>query len=363
MDQQIPKPFRIVAYIGHQAFGNFLINHVSLAALAQSIPGSVLGVLYRNDRPYKDFITSLNPSVAATVTLPEDPGYVFPMESLIDGSTALGEKWCALGLNSPDLFLTTWTLPPDLHTLNGEMPVFGVPDGLVAPLSASLIKHGVDPNNWFVGLHMREANYKYRPTLLNYRDVDPLSYMDMIKMIINEQGGQVVRLGDPSMKPLPEMDGLIDLSRFDDNFAEQLFAASRARYFIGCDSGPLSFAKATNVPAARVNSMGVSIGGSRHERVLPKRGFVLQDGSVLKYDQVDTLTADNLPVSTLDNTPEQLCEVADYFHSTSHDCPGWRDNHVDLPEAPPDPEFSGIEAPIKWTHGDNMGRIFETKSG
>ncbi|MBT4219851.1 MAG: TIGR04372 family glycosyltransferase [Rhodospirillaceae bacterium] len=362
MPLQTPEPFRIVAYVGHQTFGNFLMNQVNLAALAQHIPNSVLGVMYRNDRPYKDFITSLNPNVAATMTLPEDPGYVFPMECLIDESTLLGEQWCSLGLNSPDLFLTTTMLPLDIHTLTGEMPVFGVPNDLIAPLGGELIKHGLDPNRWFICLHMREGNYKYRKMAMDYRDIDPSNYLDMLDQVINQYGGQVVRLGDPSMTPLPEMDGLIDLSKIDGTFALQLFATSRARYFIGCDSGPLSFAKATNVPAARVNSMGISIGGSRDERVLPKRGFVMDDGSILKFDQLHALTEENLPVSALDNTPEQLCEITNYFHDLTKDITGWRDNRIDMSKAKPTPDFSGIEFPIHWTHGNNMGCIFETKS-
>ena len=118
--------------------------------------------------------------------------------------------------------------------------------------------NGLDPNSWFVTLHMRELN---SPTpFRNGDNVEPATYIDAIKAIL-ELGGQVIRIGNSGMTPLD----LLDMNHervFDYAHSEKkhsyldVFFLSQCKFMIGTGSGPITFPNEfgrpvlyTNVPA------------------------------------------------------------------------------------------------------------------
>jgi len=344
----------IVAFLGTQALGDFLVYHLIAASIARAFAGSRLAVIYRDDRPYKNFLTRINPYVTTSLNLPAKGDFAFPLD-WFDGrenvpGRPFGSSWYENGFHQPDLFLTPSILGPHIGTSVGPPPIFRVPDDTVTPLGQALKGYGLDENRWFACLHMREQFYYWRHNIDRSRSVDPLSYVPMIEHIVRNQGGQVVRVGDPSMAPLPPMEGLIDLSADPDSFAAEVFAASRARYYIGTESGPVALACAFKVPAAYTNCCGAGVWNDG-DVVLPRRNIRTPGKFELTGRQMSELMEGVgmlmgatemeglrkwIGSTEMDaNTPDELIAVADHMYRVTNGCEGWRgDPPVDtLPAA------------------------------
>ncbi len=354
------SPPVIVAFLGVQALGDFVMEHQVLASLVRAHRGSKLAVIYRDDRPYKNLVTLMNPYVAATLKLSNDPGEVAPLDWFDGDANAPGRPfdapWYEQGFHNPDVFLT-----PSMMTIGrclGKPPGLRFPPKIAPPLAAALRQKGVDDKRWFACLHMREADYAWRKTGRTPRNVDPGTYLPMIEDVISKQGGQVVRLGDPSMTALPNMDGLIDLSRDEDTFPLQAFALSRARYFMGTDSGPTQLAGALKVPAATTNACAASVWNDG-DVVLMKK-FTLPDGRVLSYDELLDLGILTLHtrypdgITVVDNAPEDLRAVAAHMFEITSDCPGWRSQ---AEEDEPLPPSQALVLPLKWRHSTGFADL------
>ena len=118
--------------------------------------------------------------------------------------------------------------------------------------------HNLDPESWFVTLHMRETGDigKYK----GGDDVDPASYIDAINTIL-DLGGQVIRIGDNSMTSLDALGvrskKVLDYAKVGvKNPQLDVYFLSACRYMIGTGSGPITFPNEfgrpvlyTNVPA------------------------------------------------------------------------------------------------------------------
>ena len=65
------------------------------------------------------------------------------------------------------------------------------------------VEMGIPLSDWFVALHVREDGD------LDYRNSSIGNYPDAIR-VITRAGGWVVRLGDASMTPMPDMERVID---------------------------------------------------------------------------------------------------------------------------------------------------------
>ena len=95
---------------------------------------------------------------------------------------------------------------------------------------------GLSPSDWYVCLHARESS-SMGDTTGEYRNQEINNCIPAIEHI-RSLGGYVIRMGDPSMKPLSSMSGTVDYahSKYRSSFAD-LYLCSRARFFIGCTSG------------------------------------------------------------------------------------------------------------------------------
>jgi putative glycosyltransferase (TIGR04372 family) len=103
-----------------------------------------------------------------------------------------------------------------------------------------LCNAGMRKSDWFVTLHVRESGYTGEgdqpPN--QHRNSRIETYLQGVKRI-TETGGWVVRIGDPTMTPLPPMDRVIDSTRMD--FKPDwmdLFLCAENRFYLGTSSGP-----------------------------------------------------------------------------------------------------------------------------
>jgi putative glycosyltransferase (TIGR04372 family) len=125
-----------------------------------------------------------------------------------------------------------------------------------------LAKFNIPKNSWFVSLHVRDAGYTAGSYLAKdeynaYRNADIDSYREAIEAIV-QQGGYVIRVGDPKMKPLPEMEGVLDyaLSNIYSNRMD-IFLFSQCRFFVGVASGPVLNPTLFGVPVVMTNYLPV----------------------------------------------------------------------------------------------------------
>ena len=119
----------------------------------------------------------------------------------------------------------------------------------------SLASWGVPADAWFVCLHAREAGWFNEGADSSHRhtDADVLTYIPAIEAITDE-GGWVIRMGDRTMKRLPELAGVIDYAhepgRTDDM---DVFLAAECRFFLGSTSGLFGLPSVFGRPVALAN--------------------------------------------------------------------------------------------------------------
>ena len=97
---------------------------------------------------------------------------------------------------------------------------------------------GVPPDMPVVTLHVRESGYNPAfATSMQFRDAGIADYRLAVEAL-KARGIWVVRLGDPSMRPAPPGDGLLDYP-FTDAKSDWMdaYLAARCRFHIGTSSG------------------------------------------------------------------------------------------------------------------------------
>ena len=116
---------------------------------------------------------------------------------------------------------------------------------------AWLRTNGVPEDAWFATIHVREAGYYVEDVAWNHNKFRNGSMADHLSAIeaVTARGGWVVRLGDPSMSPLPPMAGVIDYAHREDRDRRlEVFLIARSRFFyrsvVGADERCAGFRRA-----------------------------------------------------------------------------------------------------------------------
>src|SRR5947209_10997494 len=122
-----------------------------------------------------------------------------------------------------------WGERPPLLELNADHAARG---------EAALRQMGVPEGAWFVCVHARGAGYSPGDEhIQSYRNASITGYIPAMQEIV-AGGGWCIRMGDPTMEPLPPMQNTIDyaLSDFKSDWMD-VFLCARARFFLGNNSG------------------------------------------------------------------------------------------------------------------------------
>jgi putative glycosyltransferase (TIGR04372 family) len=205
------------------------------------------------------------------------------------------QRWLGLNFNAcslPDGQIANWPDAsafvarqwaqqwPDQFPLKKEYEVrFANDPRVVSVFDEALRSWGMNKADWFVCLHMRDANFyaEHQSAGQTHRNSDFDPYRQAIEYIIS-LGGWVIRMGSASARPLPQMRGLIDYARSPFKCAIlDLHLLYSSRFFIGTTSGLGNIANSFGVPMALVNCITVD-GQLWHNRVR----FVLKQ--VLRRD-------------------------------------------------------------------------------
>jgi putative glycosyltransferase (TIGR04372 family) len=137
----------------------------------------------------------------------------------------------------------------------GRPPLLALRENHARRGRALLASLGISADAWFVCLHVREPGWFNEGADSSHRhtDADVLTYIPAIEAITGE-GGWVIRMGDRTMKRLPELAGVIDYAhepgRTDDM---DVFLAAECRFFLGSTSGLFGLPSVFGRPVALAN--------------------------------------------------------------------------------------------------------------
>lgn len=345
----------IFAFLGSRNIGDFAQQVIVATAVKHSLKDYRLAVFYTDDRPYKADILSLTDNVDFILEgkpnqrLAIDIFDVYSGGRLLDHEGALEFELSRSSIILAGNGLRTMCLPGF-----PAVPRLRVPEETAEAHEAKLRDLGLDPDRWFACVYWREPGYLGR-TPHAFRDiVDPEPYLQTISYIVEELGGQVVRLGHPTKTKLPDLPGIIDLAKVEDSLMTQITAVSRARFFVSSCSGPLSFGPGFGTPTAVTDNIDFSGVWNDHDILLTQR-ITAPDGKL--YHQKDSLkkgflesgraklllqAEKDLGYRYHKNTASDLKYVTQVLFDRTGDCPAWRGEE---PDPAPTPEFT-IKLPL-----------------
>lgn len=136
----------------------------------------------------------------------------------------------------------------------GRGPVLRLSPDVEARGRAALNALGMPEDAWFVALHVREREPDGRRSGINaIRNADIASYFPALAEI-GRRGGWVIRMGDPSVAPLPRLPQVIDYCRSASRADwMDIFILACCRFLIGSNSGPAFAAGLYGRPAVLAN--------------------------------------------------------------------------------------------------------------
>ena len=315
---------RILGIIGAHGLGDFIYQLLALSSIKRQFEHASLTLIYRHDFSYKDDVVRFCPDVDTRLDY---------------GGQALNipvatKNWEEFHYN---LVFTQPALSPTLLARFQRTARFETPVEDVERLSQALKDTGLRPDRWFVVIHYRQSSSL--PSLAaSGRDVDSAAFHDLARYICQDLGGQVVRLGHKGMDPIPQIPGYVDLSTA--SLELQLFATSKARFMVSCDSGPAAYATAFKIPLLKTNTFSEDGVFYPHDLLLPKnivtwKEEVLSLGPLMEDRLLFFKTMPTLPgvCRMVDNSLSQLKYGVDLMAERTADCGEWRFGSA-LPDAP-----------------------------
>lgn len=357
VDQE--TPFVIFAALLARAIGDFAIQNVVAASVKCAFQHARLVTYHIPDRSYKATIVKSNPHIDLSLTGTEKSTLPIELFDINSGRKVFfrNKHFQDIGGKYPDLVLVPAQMR--LQTINGLPNVAGLtfPDNLAIGMAEQLINLGLDPERWFCTLHLREGTYVQRPSEPS-RDTPIDAYVETAKHIIEEQGGQVVRLGHHGSKPFPKMPGLFDISTIPDTFNLQAFAITRARYMLAGPSGIAQMGSAFKTPTAvvmapsqegawnsgdiQLNQHLIAPGGQR----VPLRDSI---AAGMRFEPAMKNLIENKGWRIEPNSVAELKRISDIMLERTQEVEGWRETSPDQFETVPNTlslPLGGYDAPL-----------------
>jgi putative glycosyltransferase (TIGR04372 family) len=135
----------------------------------------------------------------------------------------------------------------------GRPPLLRLTPAHRAEGESALRALGIPEGAWIVVVHCREGGYDAYQACHRARNASIGAYTLAMQAIV-ARGGWCVRMGDPTMSPIPPMPGVIDYAhsplRSD---RMDVFLCARARFLLGSASGLCMVASVFGVPCAIAN--------------------------------------------------------------------------------------------------------------
>ena len=191
------------------------------------------------------------------------------------------------------------------------------------------IEMGIPLKDQFVCLHVRESGFHADAQFVNSRNASINSYIPALKRI-TERGMWVVRMGDPSMKPLPPIEGVIDYSHapFRSPLMD-IYLKSQCEFFFGSTSGAISAARLFGKREVVANLAGWTFSFPlRHgDLAITKHIFSKKHNRYLSLREVleEPFECQSNPLGadyrTQENTPDEIADLLEDFLITPPEAP------------------------------------------
>ena len=184
-----------------------------------------------------------------------------------------------------------------------------------------MCKLGIPANAWYVCLHCREQGYHRGEDMSNCRDANIDNYLLAMTTIV-QKGGWCIRMGDPSMKKLPAMPGIIDYAHHPLRSSWlDIFLTSTCRFFLGSASGLAQVANVFGVPCATANQVPLSVVYNHGIRdvSIPKIYRRAKTQQLISFAQIlsepmgnyrHTLMFDAHGLALVENSPDEINDLA-----------------------------------------------------
>jgi putative glycosyltransferase (TIGR04372 family) len=331
------RPFTILAHTLETTLGDLLSAVVFFATVKNQFEHARLHVCFRDVRPYSREILSLAPDIDRAEAIKGE------LPSWIRSLLGRDRFWRPLTVDARkgrkrqfyDFVINDWMADArNLHGLPGVVPL-RIPRELKARLEHRLIERGLDQSKWFAVVHHRASSYRWRANIGGLRDSDPDAFAELTDFIIDDLGGQVVRLGHPEMGPLPERPGLVDLAPLENSFMLQACAVSRARFMVAGPSGAAALGCGFQIPVGIVDATDAQGGWGDMERVILThevhtpdgrrlRNRALLEAGLLSRAPLGRLLRANEGYVVRKCTGAELAKVAAHLHAGSDGVSAWR---------------------------------------
>jgi len=340
------SPFIIVGLFNCRALGDFIICNIVASSIKKQFKHARLYIYCRDDRDYKLDILNMNTYIDGAFCMSGERtfslddfdsfGDIISMGWKIPKFITRHKTWYDNNCGKPHLVLTPSMMNEHLLSSFASPAHLSISGEKIDTLTRRLSAKGLDPDRWYSVIHYREPTYSLRPSR-KFRDVAPGPFQDVTNRIIRDLGGQVVRVGHPGMASFDKQDGFVDLAGEEENaFEIQAFAISRARFMLAVSSGPLQVGSAFGTPAASTNSINPAESPgvwNAHDLCL-HRNLFLADGTRITaeaamnhglYDRGRLLSlVKEKRLTVMENSPEELFEIAKSLHGATTDTDGWR---------------------------------------
>ena len=321
---------KIFAHLSARTLGDFAAYALLASSIRELFDDAALYVYFHNDRPYKKAIASCIHNATRVFPVPATSNSTLPIEFFdymygrhrLPGSPLEEEP-----VSDADLILSGRMLT-DAMLYSIPITTLRPPSYIAGSSNDALVALGLDPSKWIATVYWKEKGYPFRRDNPLRMIDDPAPYIAAIRHIIENLGGQVVRLGHPSPTELPKLPGLIDLAKVEASEWLQLYAVSVSRFLMAHQSGPASYGSSLGVPTA-LTEVHVCQGAWRdHDYMVT--WDIIADGKALRQTELfdaGYLRTDWEPQQVLKfrhNTAAQLIAGADEMFQSTRDCTGWR---------------------------------------
>jgi putative glycosyltransferase (TIGR04372 family) len=308
---------KVLLPLFNDALGDNIV-HSYVGANVSTVLGAEQTVLVYEDRPYKREMTQFfNPWANQIVSVDAPRVLLFPdLYRNFYILSCASMQWTTAAQFEDPVFLRPVRERPE------NEKVFVVCEQLLEGL-------GLQAGSWHCIIHSRELGYKHKYGHANLRCADPMNYFRVAQHVVDRLGGQVVRVGDPSMTRWPKKEGIIDLTRLDGVgvFICQAFALSKARFVVATDGGIHPVGSAFGVPTLLSNLTTGAFCWNPWDLLLTKHfhmddGRVLSNehallGNVLRYQDSRDIPAEAGIQRIEDNSVEELIAATEQLHQNA----------------------------------------------
>jgi putative glycosyltransferase (TIGR04372 family) len=311
---RILNPDSMVERIGELAFQ--LDLHVKMKMLGW-LPPFVSILLAPKERvcnaPFLDYWRPF-------VTIVEDPKLIERLEPL-KGRIGFNPVYVRLPNGQSTSKARAYFAVQEEWLRQGRGPLLALTQRHVERGREALREMGVPDDAWFACVHVREPGYlKEAPDSSEAaRNGDIHAYLPAIEEL-TRRGGWVIRLGDPSMRPLPPMPQVIDyaVSPFKSPELDVILPAT-CRFLLGTTSGMVMISELFGAPVGAADYY--PIGGMLHtplDVIIPKPYRERATGRVLFFEEYlkmpfaftyDSNHVASLGLEALPSEPEDIREL------------------------------------------------------